>query len=379
MDGGDLNVEEGLKTLDLPLFSIFAPLDPFVPIEKAKAFFDALPSSDKRILIASRELGCKRDYNHCDLAFGLEGSREIFGPIARWFESHSSREQISRAEPVIATGYQAPLRANERASILSGDSYARRATSVSSEVVAEVLVESPYVERVSEVTSVPPASADLEPLTTAEVPDVALEALPDPVKAKSSKKKAAPGKLAKSLRDAQLADSPTAVDLEPLSLVDPEVTSESAVAPFEVATTKKRAAGKKSAAKKPAVTKKPAAKKSVAKTPAVKKPAAKRPTASKAKPTKAEVSTKVAAKKPAARTLGKGLDLASASAALSALRPDAPKGKSEPANPIRVKSSGSTGPTPGKVETVETPKSVLKALSNASSALEAFKKPGGKK
>ena len=72
-------------------------------------------------------------------------------------------------------------------------------------------------------------------------------------------------------------------------------------------------------------------------------------------------------------------DPAQVQAALTALRPSAPKAKADIAAPIRVKKSGSTSPAPGKDEPVETPKSVLKALSNASNAMEAFKKPGGKK
>ena len=393
MDGGDINVEEGLQTLDLPLFSIFAPLDPFVPIDKAKAFFDALPSGDKRILIASRALGCKRDYNHCDLAFGLEGPREIFGPIARWFETHSSREQISRAEPVTATGYQAPLRANERAKILSGDSYARLSTPESAEVVSELRAKVPVEKRPAEVadpSSVPVDLEALEALTTADMPEVEAEVLPETVTTKASKRKVTPVKLAKPLLDAPLADSPVQdspddpapvnlESLEPMITVDPELPVDSAVEAFEMPPAKKRAAGKTSAAKKPAAKKKPVAKKTVAKAPVVKKPAAKKPTTSKAKVTKLEAPTKAAAKKPAARTSGKGLDLASASAALTALRPSTPKGKAGSAAPIRVKKSGNTSSTPGKDEAVETPKSVLKALSNASNAMEAFKKPGGKK
>jgi len=391
MDGGDINVEEGLKTLDFPLFSIFAPLDPFVPIDKAKAFFEALPTGDKRLLIASREHGCKRDYNHCDLAFGLEGPREIFGPIARWFETHSSREQITRAEPITATGYQAPLRANERADILSGNSYALRGASTSPVDVAELRSEVPTASRPGDVTAPPSPPVDeasLEPLTTVEVPVREAEVSPVRAKAKSSKKKAAPVKLTKPLLDAPLADSPkkdTPDDPAPVNLaslepmVAVELQEDSFVQVLEGLPPKKRAAGKTSAAKKPAASKKPAVKKPAAKAPAAQRPVATKPRASKAKAPAVEAPTKATAKKPAAKPSGKGLDLASASAALSALRPNVTKGKAPSAAPIRVKKSGNTSPAPGKNEPVETPKSVLKALSNASNALDAFKKPDAKK
>jgi pimeloyl-ACP methyl ester carboxylesterase len=352
MDAGDINVEDGLKTLDFPLFAIFAPLDPFVPIDKAKAFFEALPTGDKRLLIASRALGCKRDYNHCDLAFGLEGPREIFGPVARWFETHSSREQIARDSALTVTGYQAPLRANERANILSGDSYVRRATPVASESDTELRAD-------VATPPIPPVDLEvLEPLTAAEVPEVAPEApiadRPAPV----------------------ISEATAPVNLEslvPLETVEPGREDEIAVEPFEVIS-----------AKKPANRKKPAAKTPAAKAPAGKKPATKKPSPKKAatrKPTATRVAApdKAILKKSAPKASGKGLDLTSASAALSALRPNVTKGKASSAAPIRVKKSGNTSSAPGKNEPVETPKSVLKALSNASNALDAFKKPGAKK
>jgi len=322
MDQGRLDVQEGLKHLDIPLFSIFAPLDPFVPLDKAKAFFDALPAADKRILIASRELGCKRDYNHCDLAFGLEGPREVFGPIARWFEGHSSREQMVQAAPPVSTGYQAPLRPAERAEILSGDSFAR-------------LAQQMPLQRSLEAPATPELRSEAPPAAEA----------PAPRKAPVRK---APASKAPASRDAA------------------------------------RTAAKKPAARKPASAERPAAKKPVAKKPAAKKPlasvkpAAKSDGAATAKAKPAPQKAATPAKAAPARPVGKGPDLASASAALSALRPNTPKAGTEKAAPIRVKKSDKAVPTAGKDGPVETPKSVLKALSNASDAMEAFKKKDSK-
>ncbi len=343
MDQGQLDVQEGLKTLDIPLFSVFAPLDPFVPIDKAKAFFDALPAEDKRILIASRELGCKRDYNHCDLAFGLEGPREVFGPIARWFENHSSREQIAQIAPPVSTGYQAPLRASERADILSGDSFARLAQQMPLARRAETPKPATPVESI-------PAAPDIAP---------ALEA---------------PGG--------------AIIDVES-TRPEPPLTP----APKKPATGTrevKKPAPKKPAAKKPIVTKKPAAKKPAAKKPEVKKtPVAKKPAVAKKPPVTSEKSVAVkaspAAKKtsPTAKTViprptGKGPDLASVSAALSNLKPATPKVAVEKAAPIRVKKSSTAAASADKDAPVETPKSVLKALSNASDAMAAFKQKENK-
>ncbi len=331
MDQGQLDVQEGLKHLDIPLFSIFAPLDPFVPVDKAQAFFDALPAEDKRILIASRELGCKRDYNHCDLAFGLEGPREIFGPIARWFENHSSREQMVQIAPPVSTGYQAPLRAAERADILSGDSFARLAQQM------------PLARRAE--TPEPAVPAEPMSATPALAPEVE-------------------------------ASDEVVVKVEPVISERPATRKPTA----------DKVEAKKPAPKKP-VPKKPAAKTPAAKKPAAKKPAAKKPVAKKPASTSEAppaVKAKPAPKKPTkpaksvtALPAGKGPDLASVSAALTALRPNAPKASVEKSAPIRVKKSGGAT-APGNNEPVETPKSVLKALSNASDAMAAFKKKEAK-
>lgn len=338
MDHGNLDMLEGLKTLDLPLFAIFAPLDPFVPLDKAKAFFDALPSEDKRILIASRELGCKRDYNHCDLAFGLEGPREIFGPVARWFDTHSSREQITRIEPVSVSGYQAPLRPSERADILSGGSFAHVAT--------PTVVPSPVSLRAE--TPVPKAPPVVET-------PVARKSEPAPKSAEQT----APGK---SSVKKPVAKKP--------ATAKPKSKSPAVEKPI------KKPAAKAPATKKPEA-KKPAAKKPVAKKPVAKKPAVKKAAAAESTPAAAQPSTPVV-KSPANRTSPKGPDLASVSAALSALRPTSPQAASKAAAPIRVKQKSKATPALAKDASVETPESVLKALSNASSAMEAFKKPGKK-
>lgn len=362
MDQGQLDVQEGLKQIDVPLLTIFAPLDPFVPIVRAQAFFDALPVEDKRILIASRELGCKRDYNHCDLAFGLEGPREIFAPIARWFDSHSSREQIVQVAPATSTGYQAPLRAAERAEILSGDSFARRAQQAPESRTA---APEPSVKRGTLAGPASPVAAPEAPVEIATAPaEPSAPIQPEPIEARPRPAKKAPAQkpVAKKAPTAKPAAKKPAV---------------------------KKPAAKKPAAKQPAV-KKPAAKKAAAEQPVAtqpdtppavaKKPTVKKPSAPGATPAVAKASP--AAKKSTttqtaiSRPAGKGTDLASVSAALTSLRPSSSGNGADKVAPIRVKKSGGATP-PGKDEPVETPKSVLKALSNASDALDAFKKKGG--
>lgn len=244
MDGGALDVQAGLKTLDVPLLAVYAPRDPFVPLEKAKEFFDALPSDDKRMLICSKEQGCKHDYNHCDLTFGEEGAREVYAPIARWFETHSIHERMPLEAAKIAADYQTPLDAEQRAGILSGESFAH---------------------------------LDTGHETKAEAPGAT-----------------------------------------------PATDTEAAA-----------------------------------------------PTKRKKPPT-----AKARARETRARTVTaepKSLDLASVSAAITALRPNRPPVPPRSADPGKIKPK-STGKTATRAnEPVETPPSVLKALSNASGALESFK------
>lgn len=259
MDGGQLDMIEALERLDVPLFALYAPRDPFVSVKRARAFFEALPTGDKRMVVCSKENGYQHDYNHCDLAFSREGAREVFAPIARWIDTHAVRERMPVKSETVAADYQTPLAPSERAEILSGESFAH--------------------------------------LTEAE------EAVRDEARAEPSE-------------------------------ATPELEQPAPATP------------KRAAKKKPATKKKAAAKNEEA------APGRKADTAS--------------------HTRGKGPDLASASAALSALRPQAgstPPGK---ADPIRIDSaSRRTAPDAG--EPVATPESVLKALSSASGKLDAFK------
>jgi len=187
MDGGALDVEEGLKTLDFPLFAIYGPQDPFVPVEKAKDFFDALPSADKRMLICAKEQGCKHDYSHCDLAFGEEGTREVFGPIARWFETHPISERLPLETTKIASDYQTPLDAEQRAGILSGESFAHL------------------------------SDADLDSVPEAEATAVDAQEVAATFKATSPKKSKLNRRASKEARAAEASAEPKSLDLESVS------------------------------------------------------------------------------------------------------------------------------------------------------------------
>ncbi len=83
-----LNLTRGYASMKFPLLAIYAPDDPFVLLDTGKAFFADIQHSDKKMIVCSRENGCGEDYNHCDLAFGREGAREVFEPMMQWMKAH---------------------------------------------------------------------------------------------------------------------------------------------------------------------------------------------------------------------------------------------------------------------------------------------------
>jgi len=126
MKNDKLDVKAGLSSMDFPLLAIYGKRDPFTPLEQAKRFVDALPHDDKALLICSRENGCKHDYGHCDLAFGVDGARAVFKPIAEWFAAHPIRQRLSltsEAEAQLMT----PIDGEMRAEMLSGERYVNAA------------------------------------------------------------------------------------------------------------------------------------------------------------------------------------------------------------------------------------------------------------
>jgi len=128
-----VNIQAGLKTMTFPLLAIYAPKDPFVPLRRAAHFFQQLPHKDKKYLVCSKEEGFLHDYNHCDLAFGKNGVREVFEPIATWIKEHSTTERyIVDSDRAMAgdSTWTTPLLSEERARILSGDHFEEGGSSV---------------------------------------------------------------------------------------------------------------------------------------------------------------------------------------------------------------------------------------------------------
>ncbi len=94
MCGGALDIPARLNELQTPLFALFGRSDPFIPQNRARAFFDALPNPDKKFLVLSKENGHSSDYNHIDLAVSTNGPAEVQQPIVEWIKAHPIRELI---------------------------------------------------------------------------------------------------------------------------------------------------------------------------------------------------------------------------------------------------------------------------------------------
>jgi hypothetical protein len=88
MRGGTLDVEAGLRQLEIPLMTIYGADDPLTPRETAQEFFDNLPGQDKKMLILGKDSGCEEDYSHIDLAFSRNAEAEVYGPIVEWLKAH---------------------------------------------------------------------------------------------------------------------------------------------------------------------------------------------------------------------------------------------------------------------------------------------------
>lgn len=93
-----LDVVAGLKTLETPLLVVVGGADPFTPLGPVKAFFEALPSKDKELLVLSTVNGHAADYSHIDLVVGTKSREDVFEPIVKWFEAHPIAERKRKSD-----------------------------------------------------------------------------------------------------------------------------------------------------------------------------------------------------------------------------------------------------------------------------------------
>ncbi|MBI2426142.1 MAG: alpha/beta fold hydrolase [Candidatus Hydrogenedentes bacterium] len=286
MNAGQLDVKDGLASLDFPLMALYAQVDPFIPLPKAREFVSALPHEDKEIVICSKENGCEQDYGHCDILFARNGVREVYEPIARWLARHAISDKPTSERPGTPDAVIAPLKTAERAGILAGISY------VEKPAVKEAAAATPAPKQAAApVAPVSPHTEAKAPALVASVADSKLAAL----EAESRKAKAKDEEKPVSSQRIRTA----AASLESLARqfrdVDATTPSTTVSAPLKKKTAASPAPPKKSSAKSPVkkATAAPAKPEAKAK-PAVAKAAAKPPAEAPAK--------KAAAKKPAAKS-----------------------------------------------------------------------------
>lgn len=85
----NLNMENLLPSIDIPLHLLAAPLDTLGSQRAIETFFDEVASTDKTLTVLSRANGNEFDYDHIDLAFGKNAAKEVFEPIGRWIQDRA--------------------------------------------------------------------------------------------------------------------------------------------------------------------------------------------------------------------------------------------------------------------------------------------------
>jgi polyhydroxyalkanoate synthase len=335
MNQDQLDVKAGLATMPLPLMAVCGVRDPFTPLPEVRAFIDRLPTDDKQLLVCGREFGHKHDYDHCDLAFGEEGAREVFEPVSRWLAAHPIRPRAlaEGEEPAITL-----LRPEERDRILgtpprveTPEVAAPPPPAANEEIVAvpvdlehtassalaalekklgkalasgEKPTRSDRIRRAASTLDAVAGSLGAGPGDTPRIPlgvevpkaKAKVKAKPKPKAQPTPKTPAAkPAKTATDMAATAKAKTKAATTAKSKAAAKPAPARAKATAPAGEA---KPAAAAKPAAKK-AAAKKPVAKKAaVAKAPAKPKAAPKKPAAKKAAPAKPATKAVQTKKKP---------------------------------------------------------------------------------
>lgn len=94
MKNDEVDVLEGLRRLQTPLFAVFGVIDTLVPVSQAQLFFANIANKNKRMLLLSRANGCHDDYSHIDLVLGKNCEREVFQSILQWIREHRIVERM---------------------------------------------------------------------------------------------------------------------------------------------------------------------------------------------------------------------------------------------------------------------------------------------
>ena len=125
INGRQHEVWSNADKIRVPLLAIYGNKDPFVPLDEARQFFSHITFPDKSLLILGKETGCSEDYSHCDLAFSKQNVREVYEPIVRWLNAHTTSQKLRLETPVDLTTreFTPPLDQAKRTKILEGALY----------------------------------------------------------------------------------------------------------------------------------------------------------------------------------------------------------------------------------------------------------------
>jgi pimeloyl-ACP methyl ester carboxylesterase len=125
MHNGEVDVVEGLRDLEIPLFAIFGAQDPFTPRSAYEPFFEQLDQPDKRMLVLSTQNGHSADYNHIDIVLGRNSRTEVFEPIVEWLREHPNTRRLSRMKSASATESEAVTTASPETEMEAQVSHSR--------------------------------------------------------------------------------------------------------------------------------------------------------------------------------------------------------------------------------------------------------------
>lgn len=79
---------ERLADVDVPMLFFAGRLDRIVNPDRVRAYYDAVGSTDKVFVVASRANGFRGDYGHLDLGLGDHAEEDVFTRVAGWLRAH---------------------------------------------------------------------------------------------------------------------------------------------------------------------------------------------------------------------------------------------------------------------------------------------------
>lgn len=85
---GAVVYREALRHVTVPMLFVAGRADHIVSPDRVRAYFDAVGSDDKALVLASRANGMAGDYGHLDLGLGDHVTVDIFPRITAWLDGH---------------------------------------------------------------------------------------------------------------------------------------------------------------------------------------------------------------------------------------------------------------------------------------------------